>query len=546
MSYIIIPSKWTRQPTGVVRPHSAVRELIDAPRMYGRVGAFGSALTVGSNASVTVDGVSSPGVSGYGALFGPTTNDLQPRTGPFIYVFRFKNNATAGTQSIVTSSSSGTAAGSNHWYVFSSWSGSVYEPRLGGDASLAPGVRKFVTGEWVTIALWRVGAVITMSAYGENNGLWSYSTGDIGDVYNRNAVPFGFMGSATSGTANGVISLFAYAPSVFTNPFDIVRNPYGTLYVPDVRRIYFGAGGGTTTTITESVSARLKARGSETSAPTRTESAVARRKARGAATVTAIKVEAVVGRRKARGAATTAIALRTEASAGRVKARGTTTVTHIDAGAVVESVAGRRQVRASVTAAPIRTEAVVARRQARGSDTVTLTRTIAAVGRSKARGAVTAAPLVAGMITEAVAGRLRARGSSTVTTTRIEAVAACRRARGSAVINGIRSALAAGRARLRAAVAGAPYVPPTLPLEVPESTRTLNAQESRIGSSPVAADPRRLGAATTRKAPPRRHDAQGAAAVGLTIYDFAYSPPAAVGIVPICATASLPAIRSTL
>ncbi len=308
---------------------------------------------------------------------------------------------------------------------------------------------------------------------------------------------------ATNREFNGAIALLAMGTGVLPDALaaKLSRNPQ-SIFTHDRIRLYFGAGGGTTTTITESVSARLKARGSETSAPIRTETVVARSRARGTATVTAIKVEAVVARRKARATDSTA-AIRTEAAVGRVKARSTTTVVHIDAGAVVQPVAGRRRVSASVAATSIRTEVVVARRQARGSDTVTLTRTESVAARRKVRGAVTAAPVVAGMITEAVAGRLRARGSSTTTTTRIEAVATRRKARGSAVINGIRAALAAGRARLRAAVAGAPYVAPTLPLEVPEPTRTLNAQESRLGASPIAADPRRLGATPTRKAPPR-------------------------------------------
>lgn len=240
---------------------------------------------------------------------------------------------------------------------------------------------------------------------------------------------------------------------------ELYRNPH-QLFTPDPRRLYFdggaGAGGGV---VTESASGRLRARGSETSAPIRAEVVTARRKARAVATTTAVKVEAVVARRKARATDSTS-AIRTESAVCRVKARSTTTVVHIDAGAIVQPVAGRRQVSASITATPIRTEAVVARRQARGSDTVTLTRTESVAARRKARGAVTAAPVVAGMITEAVAGRLRARGGATVTTTRIEVVSARRKARGSAVINGIRAALAAGRARLRTAVAGAPYVAP--------------------------------------------------------------------------------------
>jgi hypothetical protein len=272
----------------------------------------------------------------------------------------------------------------------------------------------------------------------------------------------------------------------------ISANPW-ELFAPQRRPFIFfePEAGGTTTT--ESVSSRLKARGSETSTPIRAEVATSRRKARGAATVTAIKAEAVTGRRKARGAATTTIALRTESGVGRVKARGTTTVTHIDAGAVVESVAGRRQIRASVAVTPIRTEAVIARRKARGSDTVTLTRTEAVVARRKARGVANAAPLVAGMITESVASRLSARASSTATTTRIEAVTARRQARGTAIINGIREALAAGRRRLRGVAAAAPYVAPTLPVEIPESSRTVNAQEVRIGASPTRKATPRLG-----------------------------------------------------
>lgn len=45
--------------------------------------------------------------------------------------------------------------------------------------------------------------------------------------------------------------------------------------------------------------------------------------------------------------------------------------------------------------------------------------------------------------------------------------------------------------------------PPTLPLEVPTSSRTLAAAVIRLGASPLAAESLRLGATPTRKAPPR-------------------------------------------
>ena len=270
-------------------------------------------------------------------------------------------------------------------------------------------------------------------------------------------------------------------------------NPW-QLFAPQ-RRLWIqlgaAAGGGI---VTESATGRLRAKASETSAPIRTQSVVGKRKARGSVTDTAIHTEAVVGKRKARGAATAAPATRTEASVGRVKARATTAYTHISAGQITESIAGRSKARAAVTTTPIRTEAVVARRQARGSDTVTLTRAEVAVGRSKLRAGVTAAPLVAGMITEAAVGRLRARGSSAATSAlRVEAVASRRETRGTATINGIRAALAAGRARLRAASASAPYVAPTLPAEVPASSRILIDKTERLGASPAPRKPPRLG-----------------------------------------------------
>lgn len=45
--------------------------------------------------------------------------------------------------------------------------------------------------------------------------------------------------------------------------------------------------------------------------------------------------------------------------------------------------------------------------------------------------------------------------------------------------------------------------PPTLPLEVPTSSRTLAAAVIRLGASPLAAESPRLGATPVRKAPPR-------------------------------------------
>lgn len=297
------------------------------------------------------------------------------------------------------------------------------------------------------------------------------------------------LGIRTAGRSVLVAALWNVALS--DNEFIAFKaNPW-QLFTSD-RKLYFGTSGGTGTTTERTVAARAKARGAATTATTRTTTAAGRVEARATATTTAIHAGTAAGRIKARGADTVA-PLRTESAAGRIRAKATNTVEHIDAGAVSRNVAGKVRARGAAATLAIRATSIVGRVQARGADTVTSTRLSLAAGRVRGRAAVTAAPVIAGMVTTTAAGRLRARGSATATLTRIEAVAGRVTARGTDTANSIRAAVAAGRLRSRGRATSGPYVAPTLPLEIPPSTRTIDRDPARLGFSPISPTKPRLG-----------------------------------------------------
>ena len=66
-------------------------------------------------------------------------------------------------------------------------------------------------------------------------------------------------------------------------------------------------------------------------------------------------------------------------------------------------------------------------------------------------------------------------------------------ARGTETANSIRAAVAAGRLRSRGRATSGPYVAPTLPLEIPPSTRTIDRDPARLGLSPISPTKPRLG-----------------------------------------------------
>lgn len=273
--------------------------------------------------------------------------------------------------------------------------------------------------------------------------------------------------------------------------------------VKSERKLYFGTSGGTGTTTERTVAARTKARGAATTTAIHAATTAGRIRARAADVVVPIHVETVAGRVTARGAdartsihagtaagrikargTDTVAPLRTESAAGRIRAKATNTVEHIDAGAVSRTIAGKVRARGAAATLAIRHTSIVGRVQARGADTVTSTRLSLAAGRVRTRAAIAAAPVVAGMVVTTAAGRIQARGAIATTATRIEAIAGRVTARGTDTANSIRTAVTAGRLRSRGRATAGPYVAPTLPLEVPESTRVLVDKTERLGASP--------------------------------------------------------------
>lgn len=93
----------------------------------------------------------------------------------------------------------------------------------------------------------------------------------------------------------------------------------------------------------------------------------------------------------------------------------------------------------------------------------------------------------------AVVGHAGMASSGLVTAAEERQVVTTLLARATVTVRPSRYAAVAGMRYARATVVSGPYVAPTLPLEVPEPSRTLAAQASRLGASPVLKAPPRLG-----------------------------------------------------
>ena len=497
MAFLILPSRRTRQPQGAVRirPYWLGRGLqflfngatySDIVRNQLLEQPVGVIPRRASNGAYPWQG---PDISGsnYLRVADATIGNI---TGPLTIVWRGVFDEVVGSYRYILSKAETNGANATPFDIFTDYAtGEIYCLRAGSYVYRQQNLSTLAQANVnTTIGLmWDSGQLEANFSAFVNRVAQTYTTPVTGTgvvTGNGNSMQIGRRKDGAT-QLDGSIDCVALFSSALTSAeyLALYDNLWGELTLSDPRRLYFAPSGGGTTTNERTVAARTKARGAATTTAIHDATTAGRIRARAADAVVPIHLESVAGRVKARGAdARTSIHAAT--AAGRVKARAANTVEHIDAGAVSRTIAGKVRARGAAATLAIRATSIVGRVQARGADTVTSTRLSLAAGRVKTRAAIAAAPVVAGMVVTTAAGRIQARSAIATTATRIEAIAGRVTARGTDTANSIRAATAAGRLRGRGAAAAGPYVAPTLPLEVPESTRVLVDKTERLGASP--------------------------------------------------------------